>query len=133
MVSKFSIYTVHLKCFDSIRYNLNQNKTLTKNFNQTRTYVHTDTVKAICPHGDYRPRGHNYIYCKIYTCIIETPGHSSIFTISVHNHKHYDSWVRSTLRFWTNHGENITIHNSLQYNEQKISRILLTFIHSFPM
>ena len=41
MVSKFSIYTVHLKCFDSIRYNLNQNKTLTKNFNQTRTYIHT--------------------------------------------------------------------------------------------
>ena len=62
MVSKFNIYTVHLKCFDSIRYNLNQYKTLTKNFNRTRTYVHTyihtDTVKAICPHGDYRPRGH---------------------------------------------------------------------------
>ena len=25
------------------------------------TYIHTDTVKAICPHGDYRPWGHNYI------------------------------------------------------------------------
>ena len=35
MVSKFNIYTVHLKCFDSIRYNLNQYKTLTKNFNQS--------------------------------------------------------------------------------------------------
>ena len=62
MVSKFNIYTVHLKCFHSIRYNLNQYKTLTKNFNRTRTYVHTyihtDTVKTICPHGDYRPRGH---------------------------------------------------------------------------
>ena len=34
MVSKFNIYTVHLKCFDSIRYHLNQYKTLTKNFNQ---------------------------------------------------------------------------------------------------
>ena len=34
MGSKFNIYTVHLKCFDSIRYNLNQYKTLTKNFNQ---------------------------------------------------------------------------------------------------
>ena len=34
MVSKFNIYTVHLKCFDSIRYQLNQYKTLTKNFNQ---------------------------------------------------------------------------------------------------
>ena len=33
MVSKFNIYTVHLKCFDSIRYPLNQYKTLTKNFN----------------------------------------------------------------------------------------------------
>ena len=33
-VSKVNIYTVHLKCFDSIRYNLNQYKTLTKNFNQ---------------------------------------------------------------------------------------------------
>ena len=63
MVLKFNIYTVHLKCFDGIRYNLNQYKTLTKNFNRTRTYIHTyihtDTVKAICPHGDYRPRGHN--------------------------------------------------------------------------
>ena len=54
----FNIYTVHLKCFDGIRYNLNQYKTLTKNFNRTRTYIHTYTVKAICPHGDYRPRGH---------------------------------------------------------------------------
>ena len=66
----FNIYTVHLKCFDSIRYNLNQYKTLTKNFNQTRTYIHTyihtDTVKAICPHGDYRPRGHkNWKYWKV--------------------------------------------------------------------
>ena len=34
MVSKFNIYAVHLKCFDSIRYHLNQYKTLTKNFNQ---------------------------------------------------------------------------------------------------
>ena len=34
MVSKFNTYTVHLKCFDSIRYHLNQYKTLTKNFNQ---------------------------------------------------------------------------------------------------
>ena len=34
MVSKFNIYTVHLKCFDSIRYHLNQYKTLTKHFNQ---------------------------------------------------------------------------------------------------
>ena len=34
MVSKFNIYTVHLKCFESIRYHLNQYKTLTKNFNQ---------------------------------------------------------------------------------------------------
>ena len=34
MGSKFNIYTVHLKCFDSIRYHLNQYKTLTKNFNQ---------------------------------------------------------------------------------------------------
>ena len=33
MASKF-IYTVPLKCFDSIRYHLNQYKTLTKNFNQ---------------------------------------------------------------------------------------------------
>ena len=33
MVSKFNIHTVHLKCFDSIRYHLNQYKTLTKNFN----------------------------------------------------------------------------------------------------
>ena len=34
MASKFNIYTVHLKYFASIRYNLNQYKTLTKNFNQ---------------------------------------------------------------------------------------------------
>ena len=34
MVSKFNIYTVHLKCFGSIRYPLNQFKTLTKNLNQ---------------------------------------------------------------------------------------------------
>ena len=34
MVSKFNIYTVHLKCFGSIRYPLNQFKTVTKNFNQ---------------------------------------------------------------------------------------------------
>ena len=34
MVLKFNIYTVHLKCFGSIRYPLNQFKTLTKNFNQ---------------------------------------------------------------------------------------------------
>ena len=34
MVSKFNIYAIHLKCFDSIRYHLNQYKTLTKNFNQ---------------------------------------------------------------------------------------------------
>ena len=34
MVSKFNIYTVHLKCFDGIRYHLNQYKTLIKNFNQ---------------------------------------------------------------------------------------------------
>ena len=34
MVSKFNIYAVHLKCFDSIRYHLNQYKTLTKNFHQ---------------------------------------------------------------------------------------------------
>ena len=34
MVSKFNIYTVHLKCFESIRYHLNQYTTLTKNFNQ---------------------------------------------------------------------------------------------------
>ena len=34
MGSKFNICTVHLKCFDSIRYHLNQYKTLTKNFNQ---------------------------------------------------------------------------------------------------
>ena len=34
MASKFNIYTVHLKCFDSIRHHLNQYKTLTKNFNQ---------------------------------------------------------------------------------------------------
>ena len=31
---KVHIYTVHLKCFGSIRYPLNQVKTLTKNFNQ---------------------------------------------------------------------------------------------------
>ena len=41
--SSINIYTVHLKCFDSIRYKLNQYKTLTKNLNQTRTYVHTGT------------------------------------------------------------------------------------------
>ena len=34
MISKFNIYTVHLKCFGSIRYRLNQFKTLTKNFSQ---------------------------------------------------------------------------------------------------
>ena len=34
MVSKFNIYTVHLKCFDGIRYPLSQYKTLTKNVNQ---------------------------------------------------------------------------------------------------
>ena len=34
MVSKFNINTVHLKCFGSIMYPLNQFKTLTKNFNQ---------------------------------------------------------------------------------------------------
>ena len=34
IISKFNIYTVHLKCFDSIRYHLNEYKTLTKNFNQ---------------------------------------------------------------------------------------------------
>ena len=34
MVSMLNIHTVHLKCFDSIRYQLNQNKTLTKNCNQ---------------------------------------------------------------------------------------------------
>ena len=34
MGSKFNIHTVHLKCFYSIRYHLNQYKTLTKNFNQ---------------------------------------------------------------------------------------------------
>ena len=34
MVSTLNIYTIHLKCFDSIRYPLNQYKTLTKNFNQ---------------------------------------------------------------------------------------------------
>ena len=67
MVSKFNIYTVHLKCLDSIRYHLNQYKTLTKNFNRTRTYVRTYTVKAICPHGDYRPRGHNYDKADYYT------------------------------------------------------------------
>ena len=61
MVSKFNLYTVHLKCFDSIRYNLNQNKTLTKNFNRTRTYVHTyihtDTVKQYAPKGTIVPGG----------------------------------------------------------------------------
>ena len=34
MVSMLNIYTVYLKCFDSIRYHLNQHKTLTKNVNQ---------------------------------------------------------------------------------------------------
>ena len=34
MVSTLNIYTIHLKCFDSIRYPLNQYKTLTNNFNQ---------------------------------------------------------------------------------------------------
>ena len=34
MVSTINIYTVQLKCFDSIRYPLNQYKSLTKNFNQ---------------------------------------------------------------------------------------------------
>ena len=34
MVTTFNIYTVHLKCFDSIRYPLNQYKTLTKNLSQ---------------------------------------------------------------------------------------------------
>ena len=34
MALTFNIYTVHLKYFDSIRYHLNQYKTLTKNFNQ---------------------------------------------------------------------------------------------------
>ena len=34
MISKFNIYTVHPKCFGSIRYPLQQFKTLTKNFNQ---------------------------------------------------------------------------------------------------
>ena len=34
IVAKFNIYTVHLKCVGSIRYPLNQYKTLTKNFNQ---------------------------------------------------------------------------------------------------
>ena len=38
MVAKFNIYTVHLKCFGSIRYPLNQYKTLTKNFNQGPLY-----------------------------------------------------------------------------------------------
>ena len=33
--SKLNIYTVHMKCFDSIIYNLNQYKTLTNNFNQS--------------------------------------------------------------------------------------------------
>ena len=32
MVAKFNIYTVHLKCFGSIRYPLNQYKTLTNFF-----------------------------------------------------------------------------------------------------
>ena len=34
MVSTLNIYTIHLKCFDSIRYPLNQYTTITKNFNQ---------------------------------------------------------------------------------------------------
>ena len=34
MVSTLNIYTIYIKCFDSIRYHLNQYKTLTKNFNQ---------------------------------------------------------------------------------------------------
>ena len=34
MISTLNIHTIHLKCFDSIRYPLNQYKTLTKNFNQ---------------------------------------------------------------------------------------------------
>ena len=34
MVSKFNIYTVHLKCFHRTRYPLSQFKTSTKNFNQ---------------------------------------------------------------------------------------------------
>ena len=33
MVSKFNTYTVHLKCFDSIRYHLNQYKTLNQGLN----------------------------------------------------------------------------------------------------
>ena len=33
MVSTLNIYTVHLKYLNSIRYPLNQYKTLTKNFN----------------------------------------------------------------------------------------------------
>ena len=37
MVSKFNIYTVHLKCFDSIRYHLNQYKTLTKNLTKNQS------------------------------------------------------------------------------------------------
>ena len=40
MVSKFNIYTVHLKCFDSIRYHLNQYKTLTKTLTKLgHTYI----------------------------------------------------------------------------------------------
>ena len=65
----------HLYCpsevFDSIRYHVNQYKTLTKNFTEightyihVHTYIHTDTVKAICPHGDYCPRGHNECYIQ---------------------------------------------------------------------
>ena len=34
MVSKFNIHTVHLKCFGSIMYPLNEHKTWTKNCNQ---------------------------------------------------------------------------------------------------
>ena len=34
MVSTLNIYPVHLKCFDSIRYPLNQYKYLTKNIKQ---------------------------------------------------------------------------------------------------
>ena len=74
MVSKFNIYNVHLKWFDSIRYLLNQYTTLTKNFNRTRTnihtYIHTDTVKAICPHGDYRPQRHKTVITVGYYDII---------------------------------------------------------------
>ena len=34
MISYFNIYSVHLKCFASIRYLLTEYKTWTKNFNQ---------------------------------------------------------------------------------------------------